>query len=151
MNSLHLEKIEGDVKRVEKMLSRLDGFYIPSISSMVLISDYAKKLVELAQVVIPMVNGQDSGILAFYMNDINSKTAFITSIGLLPEYHGKGLAFMMLEFLESECKKNKFKYLQLEVHHTNTSAIELYKKFGFEAGEDKDLFILMKKLISFDA
>ncbi|SMD46059.1 Acetyltransferases [Aquiflexum balticum DSM 16537] len=150
MEILNLEKIEGDSKRVEDMLFLLDEFYIPTISSIVSIPHYAKKLLEKAHVYIPKVGNQDCGVLAFYMNDNISKTAFISSIGLLPAYQGKGLALLMLEFFESTCKKNYFNQLQLEVHQSNTKAIKFYKKFGFVPVEDRGLFILMKKEINCD-
>lgn len=148
METLNLEKIEGDSKRVEDMLFLLDEFYIPTISSIVSIPHYANKLIEKAHVYISQVGNQDCGILAFYMNDKLSKTAFISSIGLLPAYQGKGFALNMLEFFESTCKKNHFNQLQLEVHQSNITAIQFYKKFGFVPADDRGMFILMKKQIN---
>lgn len=52
----------------------------------------------------------------------------ISSIAVLPEYRNKGIATLLME----EMIKINFSKAFLEVRKSNISAINLYKKFGFE-------------------
>lgn len=52
----------------------------------------------------------------------------ISGIAVLPEYRNKGIATLLIE----EMIKTDFSKAFLEVRKSNISAINLYKKFGFE-------------------
>jgi ribosomal protein S18 acetylase RimI-like enzyme len=61
--------------------------------------------------------------------------------GVLPDYQGNGLSKMLLK--ESlKFVKEKGYQVKLEVHKSNTRAINLYKKFGFEYLGDYDVYII---------
>ena len=60
---------------------------------------------------------------------------------ILPEYQGQGLSHMLLqESLKFVRKKGC--QVKLEVHKSNTKAIELYKKYGFEYLGDYEVYII---------
>jgi ribosomal protein S18 acetylase RimI-like enzyme len=61
--------------------------------------------------------------------------------GILPEFQGKGLSKMLLDESLKFVKKKGFQ-VKLEVQKTNTKAINLYKKAGFEYLGDYDVYIL---------
>lgn len=66
---------------------------------------------------------------------------FIANIAVLPIYRGKGVASKLLEHLEIFAKERSLSRLTLEVRKSNTSAIGLYKKFGFaEDGIRKNFY-----------
>ena len=58
--------------------------------------------------------------------------ADITTLAIDPAYHRQGYASLLLEHMLEHAKKRKIAKLFLEVRVSNTAAIALYKKFGFE-------------------
>lgn len=61
--------------------------------------------------------------------------------GILPDYQGKKLSKILLEESLSFAK-GKGVQIKLEVHRTNTKAIDLYKKAGFKYLGDFDVYII---------
>ena len=53
-------------------------------------------------------------------------------MGLLPEYRGKGIGSQLLKAVLDHSKRFGLEKVELQVYTTNSSAIALYKKFGFE-------------------
>lgn len=53
-------------------------------------------------------------------------------MGLLPEFRGKGIGSKLLKAVLDHAKGFGLEKVELHVYTTNTSAIALYKKFGFE-------------------
>jgi len=60
------------------------------------------------------------------------ENADITTIGVAKKYQGQGYGEKMFEHLLNICKENACEFVHLEVRVSNTKAINLYKKFGFE-------------------
>ena len=53
-------------------------------------------------------------------------------MGLIPEYRGQGLGSKLLSSVIEHSKRYGLEKIELNVYTSNTSAIALYKKFGFE-------------------
>ncbi len=53
-------------------------------------------------------------------------------MGLLPEYRGRGIGSQLLSAVLKHCKQFGLEKVELQVYVSNTPAIALYKKFGFE-------------------
>lgn len=53
-------------------------------------------------------------------------------MGLIPEYRGQGIGSKLLAAVIEHSKKFGLEKIELNVYTTNTSAIALYKKHGFE-------------------
>jgi len=81
--------------------------------------------------------------------------ADITNIAVHPDYRKKGLASLMLDNIIKYCTNCTLSFITLEVRQSNQSAINLYKKYGFnEVGLRKNYYadnhenaILMTKYI----
>jgi len=79
----------------------------------------------------------------------------ITNIAVHPDYRKKGLASLMLDNIIKYCTNCTLSFITLEVRQSNQSAINLYKKYGFnEVGLRKNYYadnhenaILMTKYI----
>ncbi len=56
----------------------------------------------------------------------------IQTIGVLPEFEGRGIARAMLVELIEEARQRGARDVMLEVSSTNPRAQELYRRFGFE-------------------
>jgi len=61
--------------------------------------------------------------------------------GILPEYQGKGLANILMR-ASLKFVKSKGYQVKLEVHQSNSKAINLYKNSGFEYLGDYDIYII---------
>lgn len=53
-------------------------------------------------------------------------------MGLIPEYRGQGLGSKLLSAVIAHSKQFGLEKIELSVYTSNTSAIALYKKLGFE-------------------
>ena len=79
----------------------------------------------------------------------------ILSIAVLPSFRRMGLGKMLMENIVKSAEKHGVSDIFLEVRKSNTSAISLYEKFGFEKiGERKNFYdlpredaFLMRKII----
>ena len=56
----------------------------------------------------------------------------ISNIYVLREFRGNGIASKMLQFVIDEGLNKKINNITLEVNSKNTSAIDLYPKYGFK-------------------
>ncbi len=66
---------------------------------------------------------------------------YITNIAVLSDYRRQGIGNELLNTLCSFAKEKNLSFLTLEVRKSNTPAISLYKKYGFEqAGERKNYY-----------
>ena len=59
-------------------------------------------------------------------------TGEITNVAVHPDYRRKGIATKLVCELEKLCMEKCIEYINLEVRESNSSAISLYTKFGFE-------------------
>lgn len=77
----------------------------------------------------------------------------ITNVAVLPEYRKQGIATRLIEEMISYGNAIKLDFITLEVRESNTNAIKLYEKFGFEKvgarknyySDNKETALLMTK------
>ena len=83
-----------------------------------------------------------------------AKRGHVISIAVLPEHQHKGVGAALIEDALSGMRFYKAKECYLEVRVTNTQAVNLYKKFGFETArivhryysDREDAYIMNLKL-----
>ena len=56
----------------------------------------------------------------------------IINVAVSSELRGKGLGSLLMQGFEKHCEALGIAFVSLEVRETNTAAISLYKKFGYE-------------------
>lgn len=67
--------------------------------------------------------------------------AHITLLGIIPQYQRRGLGMLLLHSLLLDARRRNLERATLEVKVTNTPALNLYEKFGFEvAGKRKNYY-----------
>lgn len=121
------------VDRLEKMLSELNHDFVPSLNNLVSIHQYSRKIASHGCVVIANNHKEerDVGLIAFYANIPIDRYAFITSLGVLPDYYGTGLSKILLIRAIDMCLQRGYKRVALEVSQKNERAMKFYSKFGF--------------------
>ena len=115
------------------------GSFIDSES----LSSYILKLRAKAEVVAHYDKGQCVGLVAFYCNDSEKESAFITLVLLDKAFRGKGIANMLIESVLRLCTIRQFSQCSLEVRSDNDAAIRLYERNGFVVKDKYDEKLLM--------
>ena len=125
----HCQK--ADTNDVLAHLKRCDSKFIPTLSSRLDIENYARKITSNAQTFEAWDNDEMVGLIAIYSNSTDRLRAFITSVSVLPDWHGKGIANQLLKNCILSMRNLGFKYIELEVVSRNEAAVALYLKYGF--------------------
>ena len=124
-------------------LRTCDADFVPPLSGRVEISDYVKKIASKAMRFEAWSGGTLVGLVAAYYNDQEKHIAHITSISVLSEWMGKGIAAGLMSQCIEHAKVSKMRQISLEVASDNTPAIRLYEKNGFVAGKENAPFVSM--------
>lgn len=115
------------------ILQRLDDYFHPPLSSRVDLDAYSEKLLSSSSIEYLLSEGKEiAGLIAYYCNDTENKIAYITYTGLLPEYHGKGMAGKLLDTCISRCVLQNMRMIIVCADEMNEKAIGLYKSRGFK-------------------
>ncbi len=78
------------------------------------------------------------GYMGFY---IICGEGYVANVAVLPSYRRKGIAGRLIENAVKICKNSGAEFLSLEVRVSNSAAVSLYEKYGFEkAGERKNFY-----------
>lgn len=118
-------------ERILEFFSLIDEEFIPPLSCRVNLNDYANKLADTANNFFLVYGSADVAHVAFYCNDFRFKTAFISSIGVSPEFQGSGAAGYLLQKVIERCANERMDTLRLEVDCENVKAVNFYKSKGF--------------------
>lgn len=88
--------------------------------------DLAKQIdTETSHFLVADMDGRAVGYMGL---QIFAGEGYVTNVAVLPEYRGRGIAKALI----TEQMKNDMEFITLEVRESNTPAIHLYKKSGFE-------------------
>jgi ribosomal-protein-alanine N-acetyltransferase len=75
---------------------------------------------------------EDGRIIAFILLTSRQNRFNVATIDVHPEYRRRGLGAALLEFAETQAKESGATAVTLQVETTNTSAIRLYHRLGYE-------------------
>ncbi|MBE3869153.1 GNAT family N-acetyltransferase [Vibrio parahaemolyticus] len=85
------------------------------------------------------------GICAVYL--VDHARAYLTLIAVRPDSQGLGVASFLLKEMESYLRDLNFCTVELEVYKTNSNALKLYSKFGYQTkAESEHSYYLIKYL-----
>ncbi len=124
-----------------------DAGFLPQLSGRVEINDYAKKIVSKATQLEAWSGGTLIGFVAVYCNDQERRIAYITSVSVLPDWTGKGIASRLMKQCIKYAKALEMRQISLEVASDNTPAVRLYEKSGFVVGKVNAPFATMDLLL----
>jgi ribosomal protein S18 acetylase RimI-like enzyme len=71
------------------------------------------------------------GLVALYENDLATRKAFITHVGVSPEFRRSGIARRLLEQSSRRLRAAGMRAVELEVRTDNAQALGLYLQLGF--------------------
>lgn len=87
------------------------------------------------------------GVIAFYVNDIENRIAFLSHISVLTEYQKMGIGSLMLDNAERAACDEGMKRMRLEVREDNDKAICFYTNMGYRKKFYKSGSVFMEKKI----
>lgn len=132
---VNIERLQHQV--VYDLISTLDEDLASRLRQSVELEEYSVKLSKHAEFVTACIDGTIVGVIAFYTNEQDSEL-YVPYVCIGSMHRRKGIAArLMLQLIEHA--QNKGYSISLEVLVSNTSAISLYRKFGFEIYEQASL------------
>ena len=129
-NSVKIEYVQ----KSEDVLSLLEHFdsVFPHLKEKISsYAEYAEKLSRFAHVCVIKLEGELCGLLVYYANDKETRTAYIALIGVMEKFQGRRIGQRLLEHCVERSLAYGMHRLNLEVDLDNEQAIRFYKKHGF--------------------
>jgi len=133
----------ADALDIANHLHICDPYFNPSLSSRLLINTYANKLFEKSQRFEFWDDCSLIGLVAAYCNDPLQRTSFITSVSIIPTYHGQGLAKKLILICIDHLKQKSFTSIELEVYDQNNIAKNLYHNLGFSESHNNGSYLTL--------
>ena len=117
---------------IDNVIKECDEAFDNPVSKRSYYQELLKKITDHAMVLKAENLHKDClGYIAFYANDIQKETAYITLLAVNKSYQGKGIGKKLLAMCEDIVKDMNFHNLRLEVHKDNKHAIKFYGNCGF--------------------
>lgn len=135
--------------KVAEHLLFCNAFFIPPLTQRVHLPDYAQKIVSQTIRFEAWSKNLLIGLVAAYCNDQNRGMAYVTSVSVIREWTGKGIAEHLMQQCISHAITSDMLQIKLEVAQNNRRAIKLYEKCGFiVAHGDRQLISMVMNLKS---
>lgn len=135
---------------IDKAIKSCDDAFCLPISSRSIYKSLLGKISALG-VVLAAYSTDINGYIAFYANDYNTKTAFISLIAVKNQFQNRKIGKKLLQECERFCKNNGMNKLELEVRSDNYIAQLFYRKNGFTSiGKCGQEMIRMCKVLKND-
>lgn len=93
---------------------------------------YAIKLYEKATICAVCENGEIISLVAGYTDNLTNAMAYIAVAATLPQARGRGIAAGLVRQFLSICENKKIRAVHLYAVPSNTSAMKMYQKLGFQ-------------------
>lgn len=133
--NVELMRNRAGAAQVAAHLRACDGAFVPPLSERVDLDAYATKIVQHAER-FEAWSGQDlTGLVAAYCNDPERQAAFVTSVSVLPPWHGRGVASRLLDACVEFVREIGVERIELVVDTHNEAATRLYRKHGFAVSD----------------
>ena len=140
-------KRNNDINNIKEVIILCDNAFDNPIHMR---SNYLELVEKISNYAIFLVaySSDVAGYCAIYINDIESKTAYITLIATEKSHQRMGIGKDLLDRTEEETLKKGFNKIKLEVKKENKNAIHFYEKNGFKiVSEASDhSFYMIKEL-----
>lgn len=116
-----------------RFLRTVDHHFPVPLSSKVNLLEYAQKLIERAEMFAEISEtGEIEALVAGYICHVENNMAYIAIVATIPALRGQGIAGRLVRKFMARCCVEKRKGVHLYAVATNTSAVRLYEKLGFE-------------------
>ena len=121
----------SNVAEITTHLLRADATFEPPLSSRVKIREYAQKLHDKAERFEAWLNQDLVGLVAVYCNHQAGGKTFVSSVSVLSECQGQGIAGQLMRQCIENVQNLGLKQIDLEVNQRSLAALAFYRKLGF--------------------
>lgn len=132
---------KASAAQVAAHLRHCDADFVPPLSGRVEINAYASKLVDKSIRFEAWADDTLIGLVAVYCNDMEKRIAYITSVSVLKQWRGKGIATHLLHQCLAHAQGVDMRQIRLETTGNNTNTNRLYERIGFVAGQANASFL----------
>lgn len=129
--ALEISLNKASVEQIAAHLLACDPVFVPPLNGRVDIGSYASKIAEKSTRFEGWVEGELVGLVAVYCNETANPLAYITSVSVLSQWGGQGIASRLIKCCIDHVSKLGFVQIELEVDERNQAATHLYQKHGF--------------------
>lgn len=134
---------------VEAHLAQCDRRFVPPLGERVSIPSYAAKLRERGTTFEAWQSGTLVGLVAAYVEE-GSQACFVSSVSVVPEMEGRGLATRLMETLAANLRARGVRLVTLEVARDSPAARRLYDRQGFMLVEDRESTLVLQRDLRLD-
>ncbi|MGN1112097.1 MAG: ribosomal protein S18-alanine N-acetyltransferase [Acutalibacteraceae bacterium] len=93
---------------------------------------------ESAHFYVAKLNGEVVGYIGMHCA---ADECYIANVGVLKDYRRMGVGSALVKYASDKAKEMKMSFISLEVRPSNTAAVRIYERFGFErVGLRKDFY-----------
>lgn len=141
-----IQVVDSQSDIAETLFQCREDFYNQDFNNIDMIETLSFKFSKYAKVVRFVDEHKILGFAAYYINNTETRIAFLSMIIISNKYQGLGLGTELLNYIQSDCKNEKMEYLRLEVDLKNANAIRFYTRNSFleESRNDKSIFMIKK-------
>lgn len=138
---------KASAAEIAEHLSCCDADFVPPLSCRINIKGYANKIASKATRFEAWLDGKLVGLVAVYCNDQDKRISYITSVSVLKEWVGNGIATRLLSQCVDYAKELRMRRISLEVARDNAPAIKLYEKNGFIVAQSNAPLVVMNQYL----
>ena len=120
-----------DKETVKNIIIKYDELFTKSVVKSQNFDELIDKIRCNANVISVCINGQAAGYCAYYMNDFESREAYIMLIAVDEDFQANHLGTIMLDYIKAVAVINGFIGIRLEVQDNNIKAIRFYEHNNF--------------------
>lgn len=120
-----------DKETIKNIIIKYDELFTKSVVKSQNFEDFIDKISCNANVISACLNGHVAGYCAYYMNDFESREAYITLIAVDKEFQADHLGTIMLDYIKAVAVINGFIGIRLKGHDNNVRAIRFYEHNNF--------------------
>jgi ribosomal protein S18 acetylase RimI-like enzyme len=131
MSTTSLARDEATAAQIADHLRRCEADFVPPLGDRVNVDAYASKIAAHATRYEAWADGTLVGLVAVYRNDPARQVAFVTSVSVVREHQGRGVAAALLASAIDDARREGFGRMALEVGVANAAASRLYSNAGF--------------------
>jgi ribosomal protein S18 acetylase RimI-like enzyme len=121
----------ADASTIRAHLAQCSNSFVPALHERVDLDAYAQKIAGRAVSFEAWDGTELVGLVAAYLNDLESRVAFVTNVSVFPKHQGQGLARQLLGACIEEARARGFATVRLEVSPEAAPALALYERAGF--------------------
>ena len=120
-------------EKLTAFLQTVDKHFPVPLSAKVDLAEYAQKLIAKADLAVETSEtGEIQALAAGYIRHVENNMAYLAIVATIPELRGQGRAKRVVQRFMDCCREQNRKGVHLYAVASNTNAVSLYEKLGFE-------------------